>query len=283
MQWMGGAFLGAAALSGGGWTYISHIETGWVETVSVNLSLPRLSPAFNGFRLAQISDIHLSPSMTAEQVAEVVKSILAFQPDLVAITGDFVDKDFEIRLSVAGLVDALRPLSEQAQVVAVLGNHDYTTNPTAVRKILKESGILELYNDVLPLSAGKESLYICGVDDLLEGQSRLSRVIEKIPGEAGAAILLAHEPDFADSTVLARRFDLQLSGHTHGGQVVMPLYGPIVLPKYGEKYPSGLYQIGDLQLYTNRGLGTVPPRIRFNCRPELTLFTLSTSGHAENG
>ena len=102
---------------------------------------------------------------------------------------------------------------------------------------------------------------------------RLNDVIEELKDES-AAILLAHEPDFADLSSKTGRFDLQLSGHSHGGQVVVPFYGPLVLPYLGQKYPSGLYQVGEMLQYTNRGVGMIEPAVRFNCPPEITVFHL---------
>jgi uncharacterized protein len=92
-----------------------------------------------------------------------------------------------------------------------------------------------------------------------------------------AAILLAHEPDFADLSAESNRFDLQVSGHSHGGQIVLPLYGPPILPHLGRKYPSGLYQVGNMLQYTNRGVGMARLPVRFNCPPEITIFTLKSS------
>jgi len=111
------------------------------------------------------------------------------------------------------------------------------------------------------------------VDDILYKMNRLDQVLASLPAD-GAAILLAHEPDFADTSAAAGRFDLQISGHTHGGQINLPLIGPPILPEMGQKYPSGLYNIGDMLLYTNRGVGVTTVNARFNCRPEITVFTL---------
>jgi predicted MPP superfamily phosphohydrolase len=96
-----------------------------------------------------------------------------------------------------------------------------------------------------------------------------------LPAE-GCAILLAHEPDCADDSAATGRFDLQISGHSHGGQVSLPLIGPPVLPYLAQKYPSGLYQVGQMFQYTNRGVGMTPPYVRLNCRPEITVFTLES-------
>ncbi|HYN87535.1 MAG TPA: hypothetical protein VER55_03345, partial [Ardenticatenaceae bacterium] len=102
------------------------------------------------------------------------------------------------------------------------------------------------------------------------------RVLAHLPPD-GAAILLAHEPDFADISAATGRFDLQLSGHSHGGQVIVPFAGPLIGPRYGQNYPVGRYQVGSMIQYTNRGIGMVAPLVRFNCRPEVTVFTLESN------
>jgi len=116
-------------------------------------------------------------------------------------------------------------------------------------------------------------LHVAGVNDYTERQDRLDHVLAHLP-PAGAAILLTHEPDYADISSRSGRFDLQLSGHSHGGQVCPPLLGPLVLPRYGKRYPRGFYNVGGMALYTNRGLGMLWPHVRINSRPEITIFTL---------
>ena len=270
---LGGMTVGTAAMGLGGWTYATRIEPGWVETVRVELTLPRLTPAFDGFRLAQISDIHLSEAMNGEQLAEACRMVLALQPDMVAISGDLIEERHNLRRALSDLLDGLRELTEQVQVVFVMGNHDYWTGAVSIREALKELKIVELRNDVLTLEREGQRLHAAGVDDAWEGKARLRDVLKKLPDD-GAAFLLAHEPDYADVSARSGRFDLQISGHSHGGQVVLPWVGPPILPFYGRRYPSGLYHIGTMVQYTNRGLGTTSPHVRLNCRPEVTLFTL---------
>jgi predicted MPP superfamily phosphohydrolase len=113
------------------------------------------------------------------------------------------------------------------------------------------------------------------VDDIWEGAPRLDEVTAQL-SDNGAAILLAHEPDFADTSAATGRFDLQLSGHTHGGQVVLPFMGAPILPYLGRKYGSGLYKVGEMLQYTNRGVGMARLPIRINCPPEITLFVLES-------
>ncbi|MGC8856032.1 MAG: metallophosphoesterase [Anaerolineae bacterium] len=139
--------------------------------------------------------------------------------------------------------------------------------------MLAEVGVLELPNSIFTLRQGAALLHFCGVDDVYEGQDRLQEVLDQLP-EQGAAVLLCHEPDFADAAAASARFDLQISGHSHGGQVVIPFLGPLHTPKFAEKYPLGLYQVGKMWQYTNRGVGMARLPIRFNCRPEVTIFSL---------
>jgi predicted MPP superfamily phosphohydrolase len=138
---------------------------------------------------------------------------------------------------------------------------------------LSDAGVEVLRNSVKTIRRGTSKLYIAAVDDVRQGMDRLDQVLEVLP-ENGAAILLAHEPDFADVSAATGRFDLQLSGHSHGGQIVLPWIGPPLLPEMGRKYPSGLYTVNDMLLYTNRGIGVTTVNARFNCRPEITHFTL---------
>jgi predicted MPP superfamily phosphohydrolase len=267
-----GAALGVLLL--GGLVYVRKVEPEDVEVVPVSLVLPRLDDAFEGYRIAQISDIHADGWMTPGRVLSLVNLVNAEAPDLVAITGDFAtySRFRSLIRHASTLVAPLRRLQATDGVVAVLGNHDHKTDARIVRRVLAASGVVELRNAVLTLRRGGESLYLCGVDDLKEGTPRLDRALEGL-SEEGAAVLLAHEPDFADESAATGRFDLQLSGHSHGGQVGVPLLRYPFLPKLSRKYPIGLYRVGDMFLYTNRGLGA-HPRFRFNCRPEITVFTL---------
>lgn len=266
--------LGLVAAGGAGWSYL--VEPGWVQFENVTLNLPRLSSNFHGTRVLQVSDIHMGGWMNSERLQHAADLILEQNPDLLLLTGDFLighgfDSNSEQRLQE--LIDILAPLAKSITSFAVLGNHDYWTNADAVREMLKQSGITDLTNSVFTFSDSGQHLHICGVDDIWEGDVRLNEVVSRLSRE-GTAILLAHEPDFADESAATGRFDLQVSGHSHGGQVVIPFYGPPVLPYLGRKYHNGLYRIGEMLQYTNRGLGMIDPPVRFNCPPEITVFTL---------
>jgi hypothetical protein len=262
--------LGASLLAAGAYVEGRH-ERDWIKVTQVSLTLPRLPEAFDGFRLAQFSDIHMDDWMNRSRLQEIVGLVNEQQPDLICITGDFVT--FQPKRFAEDLVSALSELSAKEGAVAILGNHDHWTNPEIVKDVLKESKIRDLNNRVFTLERGRNRLHIAGVDDIWVGKQRLDDVTAKLPSNE-AAILLAHEPDYADVSAPTGRFDLQISGHSHGGQVQLPLIGPLHVPHLAKKYPSGRYRIGDMVLYTNRRVGMVGPHFRFDCRPEITVFTL---------
>jgi predicted MPP superfamily phosphohydrolase len=262
--------LGAAVV-GSGWEYTTGIEPDWLNIQPVTLTLPRLAPAFDGYRVVQFSDIHMSEWMTRARLTEVVRVVNAQGADLIAMTGDFVSNlSDEI---AQDLIDVLGTLQAPDGAVAVLGNHDHWNDAAVIHQVIKESGMVDLTNTIHTLDRAGVPLHLAGVDDIWERHNRLDDVLAHLPKD-GAAVLLAHEPDFADTSAATGRFDLQLSGHSHGGQVIMPLVGPIHLPYLGQKYPLGRYQVGSMIQYTNRGVGMIQPRVRFNCRPEITVFTL---------
>ncbi len=271
----GKALLGTALGVVGLLEYIG-LETIWYKLNRFSLPLENLPAAFDGFVLVHLSDLHINSWTTPERLAEVVEMANRQQPDLIAITGDFIDARTEEN-QIPGITKQLSRLEAKEGVVAVLGNHDYWKDAGLVRQILGSSGVKELSNQVKVIKRGDARISICGLDDHMEAKDDLGAVLEALP-EDGCAVLLVHEPDFADTSAETGRFALQLSGHSHGGQIYLPYYGPPVTPNLARKYPRGLYQVGKMQLYTNTGIGMVPPLVRFNCRPEVAVMTLTNQG-----
>jgi predicted MPP superfamily phosphohydrolase len=245
------------------------------QTIEIRLS--RLPESFHGFRIAQLSDIHFGPYMGVDRLQRALRLAQSFQPDLVAFTGDFVSSPIGRSNGPAGARFA-EPCADViarwkgVPLCAILGNHDHWNGADFVAAALRERGIRLLRNESFPIERDHERLWITGVDDVFERKADLPRALSSVAvGET--TLLLAHEPDYAD---LVAKFsvDLQLSGHSHGGQVRVPGVGPIILPKLAQKYHTGLYRVHDLQVYTSRGLGVITPPVRFNCPPEVTLITL---------
>ncbi len=250
--------------------YGFKVEPYWLQIKTVPLTLPHLAPEFDGYRIVQLSDLHIVEKMPQRYLDRVIRLTNRQKPDLVAITGDIVtDHPRRYASKIETTLSALK-----APTVSVMGNHDHWSDPTAIRQILKNSNVTDISNSVYTLQRNTAQLHIAGVDDVWAQAADLDLVMTQLP-EQGAAILLAHEPDFADVAVKKHRFDLELSGHSHGGQVAIPFWGPPILPPYGRRYPIGKYQIEDLIQYTNRGIGMVDLRVRFSSRPEITVFKLS--------
>jgi predicted MPP superfamily phosphohydrolase len=275
-----GAVLGGVCV--GGLLYAREVEPYWLKVERLTLTLPRIAPSFDRYRIVQISDIHADSWMTPKRLERVVALVNDQEPDLVAITGDFVSGSAR---HISGLPGPLRKLRAPDGAVAVLGNHDYLNDADAVREVLYSTGITDVSNAVRTLRRNDAALHLCGVDCVMYGYDRLNKVLEALEeAEPGCAVLLAHEPDFADESAATGRFDLQLSGHSHGGQVRLPFLGsplfvpPLSLypdvPPLASNYPSGLYKVKNMYQYTNRGVGAMYLRLRLNCRPEITVFTL---------
>ncbi len=264
----------------GGLRYGMLVEPEALEVKQVELKLPRLSPQFSGYRIVQLSDLHMGGWMNGVRLRKVVDMVKEQQPDLVVITGDFFNGPVwnkNLIRAADEFVAELSPLTADFTVLGVLGNHDYWSNADEARKALKRSGVVEIGNGFYTIEREGRELHIAGVDDIWYGHDNLDAVLSGLPG-TGEAILLAHEPDFADTSSKSGRFGLQLSGHSHGGQIVLPFIGAPVLPRLGEKYPAGLYKVGDMWQYTNRGVGMADLFIRINCPPEITVLTLNPAG-----
>lgn len=234
--------------------------------------IPSLAPAFHGYKIVHISDIHYGQWISADRLRGVVDLINQIDPDIVVVTGDFVSYLLNDKMEEE-MVEQLSKLKPKGATVAVLGNHDHWAGVERVRTILRKSNILDISNSVFEASKPNSKLIIAGVDSVMLKKDRLDLVLERIPSNV-PAILLAHEPDFASESAATQRFSLQLSGHSHGGQFIIPKLGTPIRGNQFMKYPLGMYKVEGMTLYTNRGLGTNSYWLRINCPPEITVITL---------
>lgn len=246
----------------------NEAESPVVEHIQIPIS--NLPTALDGFRIVQISDIHYYPYTTIELVNRAVEMANQLKPDLTVLTGDFVWHEAE---AVFELMPVLAQLNAKHGVFAGLGNHDLWTDIEVVTQAIKQESLPLLVNQGIPISVGKRTLYLASLDDGWSGKPVLSDAMANYPDNA-ITVLLMHEPDLAPRYSSDKRIHLQLSGHSHGGQVRLPFYGPLVLPYLSWKYPMGLYNVDGMWLYTNRGLGTTNVPLRVNCPPEITELTL---------
>ena len=270
------AAAGALALAGDS----ILIEPNLPRVVRKDFSLARWPRQLDGFTIALISDFHYDPLFSLHPLHAAVPIVNDLRPDLIAMTGDFVSvpifgDDRNAALDADPCADLLRQMNAPMGSWAVLGNHDCIVDPAYVTDALESRNIPVLANRSMAIERNGARFWLAGIDDVLAGSGDLKPAVRNIPsGEP--TILLAHELDFADQ---ASKFpiDLQLSGHSHGGQVRLPFLPPMYLPDLAKKYVLGTYQIGPLALYTNAGLGTVGVPVRLNCPPEITLLTLRRS------
>jgi predicted MPP superfamily phosphohydrolase len=260
----------ATGLVAGAFRLRASNESDELSLERVSIPLRGLAPALEGFRIAQLSDIHLGSTTSVELVRQSVETANGLQPDLTVLTGDYV---WHNAASIHKLAPILAELEAPYGVYACRGNHELWTDPDVTDAALQQVGVQMLVNQGTALSVGNATLYLAGLDDGWSGQPDLEAAMKGVPHGA-PAILLYHEPDLADQASLDDRVSLQLAGHSHGGQVRFPGKGALILPYLGRKYDMGLYRVRDMWLYTSRGIGVTSMPFRYNCPPEVTEFTL---------
>jgi len=277
-------FLGLAAGAAGAAVAVDSIvlEPNEPKIVRKEIALRRWPVRLEGFTIALLSDFHYDPFFSIHPLKAAIGMVNDLRPDLVVLTGDFVSlpliRKNEDRAAAAAepCAQLLREMRAEHGLWAVMGNHDVFTDPDHVTSALEAVGIRVLGNQSAPIEANGGRFWLSGVDDVLGGTSDLQVALHGI-SSGEATVLLAHEPDYADY-VARYPVDLQLSGHSHGGQIRIPFVPVFYYPEMARKYVLGLYQVGPLTLYTNAGLGTVAVPARFRCPPEITILTLRHSG-----
>jgi len=252
-----------------------------VEVTRPRIALARLPKAFEGFRIAQLSDFHISPFMTADEIRRCVTIANGLKADLVALTGDYVADD---RAAQGEVVQALATLRAPYGVFGCLGNHEiYTETEDSITRLFAAQGIRILRQERAPIQSHGEVLNLIGVD---YQQLRFSRDhdghlvdrylegSEKLVVPDMVNILLSHNPNSFDRAA-ELGIDLTLAGHSHGGQLSLSFVNRgLSLVRPETPYVSGWYEKAGCQLYVNRGIGTTGPPIRLGARPEITVFEL---------
>lgn len=259
--------------------YATRVEPTWLELNQIDIAIRDLPSAFEGLRIAQMSDFHCGPQVTQCYLREAIELAHEAKPDLIVLTGDFIHKGFEHVHEAAQTLGALRaPLG----VFAVLGNHDFSVRNVlgirrhrdlhrAVTDALLGQGIRVLRNEAVPLSRESQQIFLAGVEDLWSRVCDPDRALSQLPIET-PRIMLAHNPCTIEM-LNGNRCDLMLSGHTHGGQINLPRLGRVTLGPKARRYAAGLYRQGECQLYVNKGIG-FGFRVRYRVRPEVAILTL---------
>jgi predicted MPP superfamily phosphohydrolase len=240
-----------------------------VEHQEIHLS--RLPRELDGFRIVQLSDIHHSPFTSGEQIERAVAKANELQPDIIALTGDYISKE---RRYAAPCAELLGQLRARYGVYAVLGNHDHWTDAALITDLFRAEGITVLVNQGMRFQLETASFWLAGVDDTMVGLEDLSLALAG-SSEIEMKLLLAHNPIILRRAARAG-VDLVLSGHTHGGQVTLRSEKGVT-GKPRRRLLKGLARQGGTQIYVSRGLGTVVLPIRYGCPPEVSLLELRST------
>ncbi len=247
--------------------------TGDLVVTRVELAVGGLAPAFDGLTIAQVSDVHYGQHLEMENYLEgVAQCVARLQPDIVVMTGDFVDRRRDIRRGV----EYHSKFAGRLATLAVLGNHDYWTDPDRIRRELAKTHIVWLGGgERRVLKRAGRRLVFTGTDAPWNNQRSADwrRLIRRETGDA--VVLLSHTPDNAPEAA-RHGASLILSGHNHGGQYCLPLLGPFVVPsRHGLRFPGGVYRVGpESTLVVSRGIGISEGGARMLCRPEICHLTL---------
>lgn len=246
-----------------------------IDLVEIEIGLNNIGWDFHNYRILNLTDIHLGQWVNPDYLSNLVDYVNTLNYDIITLTGDYVSynmDDYDIALK-----SSLKRLNAKDGKYGVLGNHDHWMGSEIIRNIFRESDIVDLSNDVVALTRDESKLNLAGVDSSTVCADNLDRVLAKLDDDY-PTILLAHEPDFARESSQTGKIDLQISGHSHGGQFIIPKFEttPFRGPN-STKYPVGLYKVGDMIQYTSKGLGTNSFRVRINCKPEITIITLKNN------
>ena len=245
-----------------------------IDLVEIDIELDNLGWEFHNYRILNLCDIHLGQWINPEYLDNLIDYVNTLNYDMATLTGDYVSYILEGYDEV--LEKSLSKLEAPDGKYGVLGNHDHWMDADKIREIFKKSHVTDLSNTAVPIKKGDDGFNLAGVDSCTVCADNLDKVLEEIDDNY-PTILLAHEPDFAKESSQTGKIDLQISGHSHGGQFIIPKFEttPFRGPN-STKYPVGLYKVGNMIQYTSKGLGTNSFRIRINCKPEISIINLKS-------
>ncbi len=237
----------------------------------VMIKLPRAHRQLDGTTIAFVSDIHIGPHYTRDNLAPTIRLLRKAKAELILFGGDYISESPRFLEYVEEPLRDMAALSPNG-AYGILGNHDLSNRRGRVVETMERAGITVLANDAVEITTERGSFWLVGVDDALLGKPDLQASFAKVPADA-PVIAMWHEPDLAKRIEPYGPF-LLLCGHTHGGQVRLPLVGPLALPVMGREYVSGRYEIGDMPMLVSNGIGMYRPPVRLNCPPEILLVRL---------
>jgi predicted MPP superfamily phosphohydrolase len=263
---------GALALAGASASWWARYRAPYEPVVErIALPLPAAHGDLAGFRIGFVTDPHVGPTFSPKALSSNVAGLAKERLDLLLLGGDYVSESPRYAPGTAGVFAELATGIPNG-ALAVLGNHDCAVGSWKVTQALESAGIRVLRNEAANVRVGPSSLWIVGIDDALLGTPDLPAAFAAVP-PGTPALCLWHEPDLAEQAARAGAF-AQLSGHSHGGQLRFPFFGPLVLPPLGRRFVQGMHEAAGMPVYTSRGVGVYRPPVRLRCPPEVTVVTL---------
>ncbi|CAH0345894.1 metallophosphoesterase [Bacillus sp. CECT 9360] len=269
------AILALSGISVSGKYYTHEVEPKWLDINTISIHHPLIPKGFNGFRIVQFSDTHLGFQFQLADLESIIGKINDLKPDLIIFTGDLMDHPNQYPFQKE-TIPLLKKLQAPHGKFCIYGNHDHGGYGSEIYdNIMRKSDFQVLLNANTSISLlNGDELFIAGLDDPMLGNPDFAAATAGIPKNS-YTILLSHAPDLADTSA-TYDIQLQLSGHSHGGQVQIPFVGALITPPFAEKYKEGTFDIDQLKLHVNRGLGTTRLPYRFLSRPEITVFDLKS-------
>jgi len=248
-------------------------EASRIRISRTDVSVPNLPEPFVGKTIAVLADMHHGPFVSIAFIREAVEIANSLSPDLFALVGDFAHRGGKTADELPLCLEAMSALRAPLGVYAVAGNHDMQNQGQVYRECIARTPLVDLTNTNRRVSHDGADLWLAGVDDLWWGQPNLKQSLRGLP-DGAAAVLLSHNPDFAERSP-DPRIGLILSGHTHGGQIYLPVAGsPWIPSNYGDKYLGGLVRGPASQVFVSRGIGEAGIPLRINVPPEINVLTL---------
>ncbi|KGX83644.1 metallophosphoesterase [Pontibacillus marinus] len=273
-----GSLLSLFGISGGTYYYAKHIEPSMLTVNEETISSPKLPSSFTNVKVLQFSDTHLGFHYDIDQFRALVQRIKEEQADLILFTGDLVDAPDQVSNRILEqAANLLQTIEAPLGKYWIYGNHDHGGYGTEkIASVMKLGGFTLLQNQHATIQKDGDSIVLAGLDDAMLGKPNIEETLKGSSSEL-FTLLMCHEPDYA-TKVSPYPVDVQLSGHSHGGQIQIPFFGYLITPPMAQKFVEGWHEIGStpLSLYISRGIGTTRLPYRFLCKPEFTIHTLKS-------
>jgi uncharacterized protein len=251
--------------------WLAHWERAELLTPEIDIAIRGLPPAFVGYRIALVTDLHRGPVVPVWWLEHLADRVVELKPDLVVLGGDFVS---HAKSDLHDLQRVLARYTAADGAMAVLGNHDHWVGADAVAAVIRGAGAEIMHNRHRLIRRGAAALALGGVDDFTHGAVRPRDALRDVPPDV-PRVLISHNPDLIEYLPADLRVDLMLSGHTHNGQVHWPIIGPLTVPsQFGRRYMHGLHRVGERWIYVSAGVGSSAMPLRLGNPPELPVIRL---------